>query len=98
MFKTMIRMAIGLTAVAIIAESISEAIKVTTPEEKDEAKVETAKRTVVNSVKIAKNAISKDISKAKDKLTKAVVYTKAYIGARLALRKREKEKGGVANG
>lgn len=92
MFKTMIRIAIGLTAVAIISESISEAMKTTVPEEKEEPKVETAKRTIKKSFEIAKNAIVNDVSETKDKLVKALVYTKAYMGARADLRKRKRAK------
>ena len=79
MVKTLLKIALGLTAVAFVAETVSEAIK--TSEVSSENKAEKAKDVAKNIFVIGKNHLAKDIKNGIGHIMFAYVMMSARIAS-----------------
>ena len=77
MFKKLLAVAGTLTAIAIVAESVSSAIKETEDEHIEDGKVVSV---VKKSLKNVKNIFIRDCKVVKEKLNRILFYTRAMIG------------------
>lgn len=79
MVKTLLKIAIGLTAVAFVAETVSEAIK--TSEVSSENKAEKAKDVAKNIFVIGKNHLLKDVKNGTEHVVFAYVIVSAMVAS-----------------
>lgn len=79
MVKTLLKIAIGLTAVAFVAETVSEAIK--TSEVSSENKAEKAKDVAKNIFVIGKNHLVKDVKNGTEHVVFAYVTASAMVAS-----------------
>lgn len=77
MFKKLLAIAGALTAVAIVAESVSSAIKETEDEHIEDGKVVSV---VKKSLKNVKNIFIRDCKVVEEKLNCILFYTRVIIG------------------